>query len=316
MSRPLKRSVTAFATDSIPSRVLTSACTKRSAEVSGETDRAVAITSPPPRIRRSTMASPMPLVPPVTRIRLPLNSVGSTFGWLSCICQFPLSLRANPCSDCCGHLPFDERQQVGIDLVCIGSWHAVRETRIELRRGVFEQLCRQWTSICERHDLVILAMHHQRWYFDLLEILGEISFRECFDTVVLRLDPAHHALPPPVIPYTLRDLCSRPVVTIEGKCKVLVILGSVLTCAFTNLVENFDRKSAGILVGLDHDWWDRANQHCLRDSSFAVSSHIARHLSAARRMTDVNRITKVELFNQLVHVSCVGVHLVTRDRLC
>src|SRR5262245_20686027 len=38
---------------------------------------AVVSTVPPPRIRRFTMASPIPLVPPVTRIRLPVNSFAS-----------------------------------------------------------------------------------------------------------------------------------------------------------------------------------------------------------------------------------------------
>src|SRR5437762_576154 len=35
---------------------------------------AVAITVPPPPHKRFTMASPIPLLPPVTRIRLPVNS--------------------------------------------------------------------------------------------------------------------------------------------------------------------------------------------------------------------------------------------------
>src|SRR2546429_5964862 len=38
---------------------------------------AVASTVPPPRRRRFTMASPIPLVPPVTSIRLPVNSFAS-----------------------------------------------------------------------------------------------------------------------------------------------------------------------------------------------------------------------------------------------
>src|ERR1700719_3200511 len=40
-------------------------------------ERAVVITVAPPRTRRSTMASPIPFVPPVTRIRFPLNSFPS-----------------------------------------------------------------------------------------------------------------------------------------------------------------------------------------------------------------------------------------------
>jgi hypothetical protein len=51
----------------------------------GGQDRAVVITFPQPRMRRSTMASPMPLVPPVTRIRLPLKSAASGFCDSFCI---------------------------------------------------------------------------------------------------------------------------------------------------------------------------------------------------------------------------------------
>src|SRR6266511_1069674 len=38
---------------------------------------ATASTAPPPRRRRFTMAAPIPLLPPVTRIRLPVNSLPS-----------------------------------------------------------------------------------------------------------------------------------------------------------------------------------------------------------------------------------------------
>src|SRR5580692_1579007 len=76
-------------------------------------------------------------------------------------------------------------------------------------------------------------------------------------------DPAHHALTPPVVPYALRNGGSWPVVAVERKRDVLVELGSILCCALANLIENFDRRSARVLVGFDHDWWNSADQHCL-----------------------------------------------------
>src|SRR5438445_9518713 len=51
-----------------------SAWTNRSGVPPAGRERAVVITVAPPRTRRFTMASPMPLVPPVTRIRPPLKS--------------------------------------------------------------------------------------------------------------------------------------------------------------------------------------------------------------------------------------------------
>src|SRR5258705_5250984 len=114
-------------------------------------------------------------------------------------------------------------------------------------------------------------MHHQRRHFDLFEILSEVGFRKCLDTVVLRFNPAHHGLPPPVISDALLDIGARPVVTIEGQRKILVVLGAVFSRALANLIENFEWSAAWILVALDHDWSDGADQHCLSDPSFAIS---------------------------------------------
>src|SRR5258707_14762708 len=49
---------------------------------------AVASTIAPPRRRRLTMASPIPLLPPVTRIRLPLNSPVSGAGLINVFILF------------------------------------------------------------------------------------------------------------------------------------------------------------------------------------------------------------------------------------
>src|SRR5437870_12939265 len=52
---------------------------------------AVASTVAPPRRRRFTMASPIPLLPPVTRVRLPVNSFAS-YGTLDAL------MKGNACS--------------------------------------------------------------------------------------------------------------------------------------------------------------------------------------------------------------------------
>src|SRR5262249_49550915 len=65
----------ALMTWSTPARVLMSAWMKRSDEQPAGRDRAVVRTVAPPKARRFTTAAPIPLVPPVTRARLPANSV-------------------------------------------------------------------------------------------------------------------------------------------------------------------------------------------------------------------------------------------------
>src|SRR6185436_11608581 len=58
---------------------------------------AVASTVPPPRLRRFTTASPIPFVPPVTRMRLPVNSFAS-YGTLGVLIIFG-SLRCEVVKD-------------------------------------------------------------------------------------------------------------------------------------------------------------------------------------------------------------------------
>src|ERR1700733_8853415 len=121
-------------------------------------------------------------------------------------------------------------------------------------------------------------------------------------------DPAHHAPTPPVVPYALRNGGSWPVVAVERKRDVLVELGSILCCAVANLIENFDRRSAQVLVGFDHDWWNSADQHCLRDSPLTVLRHIPSDFSTSGRMPNVNRVSKIQLLDQFGCVGGIGVH--------
>jgi hypothetical protein len=36
----------------------------------------------------------------------------------------------------------------------------------------------------DRDDLVIFAVHNERWHIDLFEVLGEVGFGECLDALV------------------------------------------------------------------------------------------------------------------------------------
>src|SRR5258706_2087994 len=149
--------------------------------------------------------------------------------------------------------------------------HAMRKTGIEFRSRILEQLGGKGSRISEGHDLVILSMHYQCRHIDLFEILGEVGFRKCLDTVVLRFNPAHHGLPPPVISDALLDVGAWPVLTIKRQRKILVLLRAVFSRALANLIENFEWSASRVLVRLEHDWWDGAELHCLSDPSFDIS---------------------------------------------
>src|SRR3954464_14912698 len=109
MSRPPRRSSVILITWSDPARVLPSDWMNCSGLAPAGVVLAVASTVAPPRSRRFTMASPIPLVPPVTRTRLPLNSCGSQ-GMLGdlMICKSALNVGihvvALPGGDLIGHV--------------------------------------------------------------------------------------------------------------------------------------------------------------------------------------------------------------------
>src|SRR5207244_2342143 len=66
-------------TSCTPAAVPISVCTNRATACpSGSGERAVVATEAPLRVKRRTIACPMPFVPPVTRTRLPLNSSPDT----------------------------------------------------------------------------------------------------------------------------------------------------------------------------------------------------------------------------------------------
>src|SRR5258708_15256175 len=66
-------------TPGTPSADPISVCTKRATACpSGSGERAVVATEAPLRVKRRTIACPIPFVPPVTRTRLPLNSSAET----------------------------------------------------------------------------------------------------------------------------------------------------------------------------------------------------------------------------------------------
>jgi hypothetical protein len=98
---------------------------------------------------------------------------------------------------------FDEGEQVGVYRFRLGGRHAVRKALVSLERSVLQQLCRQRGGIGIRHDLVVIAVHHQHRHGDLPQIFGEIGLGEGNDAVIMCLGPAHHALAPPVPDHRL-----------------------------------------------------------------------------------------------------------------
>ena len=79
-----------------------------------------------------------------------------------------------------------ELEKIGIDLLCMRGRHPVRQALVNLQRAVLQKLGSQRACVGERHDLVVLAMHHQHRNGDLLKVFGEVGLGEGHDAVQRR----------------------------------------------------------------------------------------------------------------------------------
>src|SRR3954462_540262 len=78
--------------------------------------------------------------------------------------------------------------------------------------------------VMDRDDLVIFAVHNERWHIDLFEVLSEVGFGECFDALIGVPRTGLHTPQPELIENALRDLRAGPVCAVEGDCEILVVL--------------------------------------------------------------------------------------------
>src|ERR1700722_7592414 len=118
--------------------------------------------------------------------------------------------------------------------------HAMREAGIDLQRRIRAQLGGQRARIRVRNDLVVVSMHDEGWDIDLLQVFGEVGFRERLDAVVGALDATLHRLEPEVLAHALGDRRSRPVVAEEWEGEVLVKLRTILDDTVANRIERLD----------------------------------------------------------------------------
>ncbi len=137
-------------------------------------------------------------------------------------------------------LRLDEGEQVRIELVRMDDRHAMWKTGVDLELSILDQLGRKGSSVRKGHDLVIVPVHDEGGNVDLLQVFGEVGLGEGVDPVVLWLETALHALIPEVVPHAFGDFGSRPVVAEEGKAQLFEELRTIVECAGTDAVKDFD----------------------------------------------------------------------------
>src|SRR5215469_3325033 len=74
------------------------------------------------------------------------------------------------------------------------------------------------------NNLVILPMHDQSRNIELLQVFGEISFRERLDGLIRVLEAALHAPKPELIQRSLRHVGAWSVCTIKRYCQIFIKL--------------------------------------------------------------------------------------------
>src|SRR6266851_4829108 len=212
-------------------------------------------------------------------------------------------------------LTFNERKQIGVHLVLERCAQAVRGALVDLQGRALDELGLEQAGVSERHDLVVVALHDERRYVKLLQVLGLIRLGECLDAEVCGREAGHHALQPERLAHPFRDLRARAVVAVERQAEILPELRAVGLNAGAELVEHFDRRAAWIGWRLQHQRRDGADQHGLGYTLRTVPADITSNLPATRGMADMNGILEIELLDELCEVVGVGVHVVAGPRL-
>lgn len=68
----------------------------------------------------------------------------------------------------------DELEQVRVDEILVGRAQAVREAWVHFQCRAFHNLRRHERGDADGHNLIVVAMHDERWYVEPLEIFSEV----------------------------------------------------------------------------------------------------------------------------------------------
>src|SRR5258708_6698173 len=144
-------------------------------------------------------------------------------------------------------------QQVGVNPLTMCRGETVWQSGIVDLFGSLNEFGRLLRRIIDRHDLIVLTVHDQGGHIEFLEVFGEGGLGKCFNGVVYILQTSLHTPKPELVEHSLRDLCTRPIRSIERQRKVLVELRTVLCEATARSIKYLDWYPIGIGRGLHHN---------------------------------------------------------------
>jgi hypothetical protein len=79
--------------------------------------------------------------------------------------------------------------------------------------------------------------------------------------------------------------------------------------------EDFSVNTLRVILGLEHEGWDSAEQDGLAHSLRTVGGEVADHLPGAHRKADENEVTQVKVVDQHLQIASEGVVVITEGRL-
>ena len=140
----------------------------------------------------------------------------------------------------------EKGEQVIVELVLVRPGQSMGCAWINLQGGVLDEFGGGVSRGANRHNLVVVAVDDESRHVKLPEVLGEVCLGKRLDAVQLSLKTSLHALKPERIAEALANLGARSVRTEERRRQVLEELRAVGQNAGADIVESFDRQSAGI----------------------------------------------------------------------
>src|SRR5260370_34464104 len=107
------------------------------------------------------------------------------------------------------------------------------------------------------------------------------------------LDASQHALQPPVLTDTLRNLCAGAVVSVKRERDVLVELRPVGRECCPKAVEGRDGLTGRLLFRFQHERWHSAYDHRLADTFSTVATQVASDFTTARGMPNRDGVARI-----------------------
>ena len=157
---------------------------------------------------------------------------------------------------------------------------------VDLQGAVPEQLRRERRGICDRDDLVVVAVHDKCRHVDDLQVLGEVGLRERLDAVIVGLGTALSCFAATkFLDHALRRGSRR----VGCSCRRVRSRDRRRTAygwrraACWEIVEHVDRQAAGVGRRLHHDRRNRSDQHQLGNAPLSAGRGVRRSASPHRR---------------------------------